>query len=227
MNTVPSRHISSPRRHPHDVSVSLSSDPNLHPTHAPSHNSRSLPRRSAVNPNRSFILFLLLTCFYITLSTAEIISLSEPMFESTDERHTNEDFLSAFERLAHTGTILVDESPPPNPGGGWVLASEHEALVKRADRHNRSSSASLTPTPSKTLTTSSTSTSSSSTSTGIATQPTQGPIVLPTPFDSGFSSNVTDSCASFLDGFLTNAEFKACLPFSLLLEVCFHFSAIL
>ncbi|PMD34223.1 hypothetical protein L207DRAFT_547509 [Hyaloscypha variabilis F] len=41
---------------------------------------------------------------------------------------------------------------------------------------------------------------------------------LPVPFDIGFSNNITSSCQSFMTSMLTNSTFKACLPFSLLLQ---------
>ena len=43
---------------------------------------------------------------------------------------------------------------------------------------------------------------------------------LPMPFDSSLGSNFTSSsCPAFFNSFLTEPSFKACLPFSLLLQV--------
>lgn len=76
----------------------------------------------------------------------------------------------------------------------------------------------ITGTATATVTDSSSSTlASSNTSSGqlsAATATTN----LPTPFDSGFTSNVTSTCSSFMMNFLADDSFKACLPFSLLLQ---------
>lgn len=64
----------------------------------------------------------------------------------------------------------------------------------------------------------------SQTSSGLVSAATGTTATLPTPFDSGFSSNITSTCSSFMMNFLANETFKACLPFSLLLQVCdFYF----
>lgn len=47
-------------------------------------------------------------------------------------------------------------------------------------------------------------------------------IPLPRPFDTSLGNNfTTDSCPQFFNDFLTNQTFLDCLPFSLLLQVCF------
>jgi hypothetical protein len=43
---------------------------------------------------------------------------------------------------------------------------------------------------------------------------------IPEPFDTGLSNNFTSSCASFLNRLRTDASFKKCRPFSLMLQVC-------
>jgi hypothetical protein len=50
------------------------------------------------------------------------------------------------------------------------------------------------------------------------------PSALPSPFDSNLGSNYTSqTCPEFINSFLNAPEFKACLPFSLLLEVGFDY----
>ncbi|CAD6456719.1 5f493113-6eb7-49fd-9771-bfc1267d449f [Sclerotinia trifoliorum] len=76
----------------------------------------------------------------------------------------------------------------------------------------------ITGTATATVTDSSSSTlASSGTSSGQLSAATARPS-LPTPFDSGFTSNVTSTCSSFMMNFLADDSFKACLPFSLLLQ---------
>ncbi len=43
---------------------------------------------------------------------------------------------------------------------------------------------------------------------------------LPSPFDTNLGNNFTSSCQEFFKSVLNNGTFKACLPFSLLLQVC-------
>ncbi|TGO10701.1 hypothetical protein BPAE_0998g00010 [Botrytis paeoniae] len=86
------------------------------------------------------------------------------------------------------------------------------------------STATITPPRSTSTATATDSSSSSSTlaesqtSSGLVSAATGTTASLPTPFDSGFTSNITSTCSSFMMDFLANETFKACLPFSLLLQ---------
>ncbi|QSZ34765.1 hypothetical protein DSL72_007623 [Monilinia vaccinii-corymbosi] len=59
---------------------------------------------------------------------------------------------------------------------------------------------------------------SSPTGGGLQSAATVTAIDLPIPFDSGFSSNITSTCASFMESFLVNETFRSCVPFSLMLQ---------
>lgn len=102
------------------------------------------------------------------------------------------------------------------------VESNLESNVERRNIATITSTATITP-PKSTSTASPTSSStlaSSDTSSGLASAATGSIASLPTPFDSGFTSNITSTCSSFMMDFLANETFKSCLPFSLLLQVC-------
>ncbi|KAL3419571.1 hypothetical protein PVAG01_08069 [Phlyctema vagabunda] len=181
------------------------------------------------------ILFLcLLICFFIVQSAAQPLSgssLEEQMIEvdensesaslspSPREKLLPEDDLlgSTLDRLARTGTILVDQRPPPVPVSptSWELANVEEAIQLRIKQRRwnkkRQVTASASSTPTATV-------STTTTASVLVVAATDTATSLPTPFDSGFSNNITDSCNAFLDNVLNNATFKKCLPFSLLLQ---------
>lgn len=231
----------SPANSPHSPSHHQRTPTNEHPPwHRPPPRARHPPR-----PISSFLLliFLTISCC-ISLSSASNFYIDEQMIESVEADDVSEDLGSALARLAKSGTILVDQGPPPNPKA-WTLATEHDDLQRRAavDDHSSSSTSSstssskdattlVTSSITSMITTASTSQSVTKTSsTAIAVATTDAASPLPSPFDQGFSGNITDSCQSFMDGMLTNATFKSCLPFSLLLQVftpflhpfpCFH-----
>ena len=207
---------------------------------SPSHHNRPLPAsahltlrnedapwlRHRPRPTSSFILIFLIISCCISLSSASNFYIDEQMIEGEADV-LDESIGSALARLAKSGTILVDEGPPPNPKA-WTLATEHDDLQRRdLDDHSSSSSSTKdlrTSTVSSTgsmVTTASTSPAktSSATSSGIVAVATQSSSPLPSPLDIGFSGNITDSCQSFMNDMLNNATFKSCLPFSLLLQV--------
>ena len=56
---------------------------------------------------------------------------------------------------------------------------------------------------------------------GLITADQGSQIPLPNPFDTSIGNNfTTSSCPTFFNSFLTNETFNACLPLSLLLQVC-------
>ncbi|TGO89819.1 hypothetical protein BPOR_0092g00050 [Botrytis porri] len=95
-------------------------------------------------------------------------------------------------------------------------------LKKKRNVATITSTATITPPRSTSTATDSSSSSStlaeSQTSSGLVSAATGTTAKLPTPFDSGFTSNITSTCSSFMMDFLANETFKACLPFSLLLQ---------
>lgn len=217
-------------RRKYDVSISRTNSPHSpsHHQHTPTHltprNERSSWLRHRLLPTPSFflILFLTISCC-ISLSSASHFYIDEQMIEAIEADDVSEDLGSALARLAKSGTILVDQGPPPNPKA-WTLATEHDDLQRRGLDSSTSKDASSSTVSSATsmittVSTSSSATKTSSSSTGIVAATTAASSPLPSPFDQGFSGNITDSCQSFMDGMLANATFKSCLPFSLLLQV--------
>lgn len=160
---------------------------------------------------------MLLTCFF-SLSTASIyISDSLVEFDDIQDLDVEVDvpeggYRSAEEatRLALSGPLVVDLSPPPKPAD-WTLASLPDDLKRRNVDENDSSSVTSSSSSTSTL-------ASTTTSGGLAVATTASAYPLPTPFDIGFSSNITGNCAQFMSSMLSNATFQQCLPFSLLLQ---------
>jgi hypothetical protein len=213
------------RRGP-DVSIASSSP--LSSTHASSHHLSPLNRGEPSSwrhhrPQRKshhLLLFVLLTCF-LSFSTASIY-ISDSLVEFDDIQDLEvavdvpEGYRSAEEasRLALSGPLLVDLSPPPKPAD-WTLASLPDDLKRRNVDDNDSSSV----TSSSSSSSSTSNLASTTTSSGLAVATTASAYPLPTPFDIGFSSNITANCAQFMNSMLSNATFQQCLPFSLLLQV--------
>lgn len=203
--------------------VSLPSQSSSH------HNLHASTRTSTTNTpwlrhrplfSKQILLLIVITCF-LSLSSASVY-ISEQMVEVREDVPVPDTFDSTIARLARSGTILVDQRPPPQPQD-WRLSNINDDL-RRRDLHDvevRSVSSSSTSSASKGQSTAST-LASTTTSGGIAAATSTGPVSLPTPFDVGFSSNITTNCQSFMTNMLNNATFKACLPFSLLLQVCLH-----
>ena len=180
-------------------------------------------RRRPLHTSSLFLVILLTCC--VSLSSANAVYIKEQMVEPADD-----DAADRLAALARSGTILVDRRPPPPHANSkaWILATEHDGLQRRGDVSSSSpgnqqnvSSASASSATSMNSTTNSTAsqTATTTSSSASAVSTTQAASPLPSPFDQGFSGNITDSCQSFMDDMLTNATFKSCLPFSLLLQV--------
>lgn len=188
--------------HPRTLAVSRNTN---EPSAWPRNHRPSFPRHNAL-----FLLFILLTCC-VSFSSAAHYFIDEQMVEAREV----EPLESTFARLARSGTILVDRSPPPVPAGQDAVPEAMDDDLKR--RRAESSSSSSQATTLKTSVTSMVpSSTSSSASIAAATQAVSTD--LPSPFDLGFSGNITSNCQSFMTSMLANATFKACLPFSLLLQ---------
>ncbi|RDL40651.1 Uncharacterized protein BP5553_00630 [Venustampulla echinocandica] len=129
---------------------------------------------------------------------------------------------STMDGSSDSGRILADPSPPPKSQdwGDWTLESIQELRRRDAPFDVISSSSSSNSVTEKTQTVTRTvaSTTSSSSSGIVTAAPTDASAPLPIPFDSGFNSNLTANCASFMNTMLANATFRQCLPISLLLQ---------
>lgn len=202
------------------VRIERSSSSCSRTTHLVSHHGAAPPttnelrrrhgRPAGRRPALFLSIFIVLTC---CLSFSSAYYIKEEMVEDIDSSGADDsDILgSAFAALAKTGTIVIDQRPPPVPGS-WRLASEEESImVKRHDA--------ATDTTSTTSHTASMTSTPSTTSTASTTSASQTSSPLPSLFDSGYSSNITTTCANFFTDFLSNSTFKSCYPFSLLLQV--------
>lgn len=223
-------------RRPACASLPDLTDPSRTPRQrSSSHHARSPPlsspsrkqQRHDYRGHARLALLLLFSCLALHVSAYTIhlsdaaSSLEESMIEEASDVEAHglgsaaarekvlpkDDLLrSALQRLAESGTIVVDQRPPPVPVSrtSWELVDVEDEIRRRMGKRdaNASSTASAT-----------------STTAALATATESSTLSLPTPFDSGFSNNITDSCSSFMDGFLDDETFKACLPFSLLLQV--------
>jgi hypothetical protein len=186
------------------------------------------------------VLFLVCICWLFSLcSAARGFYISEQMIDSSAD-------VSPLD--SGSGRLLVDLRPPPNPKA-WTLATKEDALQRRglgtednnndestsdessstssssAQETSMASSYTTTATPAHHTHTSSSSTttisssSTSASSSAQSSQPSSSP--LPTPFDQGFAGNITEGCSNFVYKFIAEQTFISCLPFSLLLQVCF------
>ena len=104
--------------------------------------------------------------------------------------------------LLHRRTdLLFDKRGPPEPRMRLKPRSEASHRVDPTDHRHRSGSITEDP--------------------GLATAGQESLIPLPHPFDTSLGNNFTAiSCPTFFNTFLTNDTFNACLPLSLLLQVC-------
>jgi hypothetical protein len=161
------------------------------------------------------ILLIFLICCLPLCSASLYSDIEEQLVEPSEDLDVQESLGSALERLAKSGVILADQSPPPRPLDYGYGIPAPDDLRRRDDPFGSvSASASAKSTAKQTSTPTTTS------AVGIFTAPsTVSMSPLPTPFDSGFSSNITATCSSFMNDMLANATFKQCLPFSLLLQV--------
>lgn len=205
-----SKHLSSAKSQARSQAATVS-----HQRFTPGNNNTRRLRHSS-RTSYHILFSILLICFLPLCSASLLIEdqLVEPPPPTVEHEHVEEESLgSAFDRLAKSGIILVDQSPPPTPLD-WTLATLAEDLRRRqvGDVPAATSSkhiSSITPTP-------------TSSSGGIATATlTQSMSPLPSPFDGGFSSNITATCSAFMNNMLGNSSFQQCLPFSLLLQVSF------
>ncbi len=214
-----------------NVSCRSSRCPALSP--GPSHHS-SIPTRSSKHLRHHaartqticqqlLLLLMFLTC-YISLSSASpTLYIDEQLVEVEARSDAAEPLGSTFDRLARSGTILVDPNPPPPEANANVWPQVLAAADLKRRSETESSSASTTATVKVTTTIKKSSSSSTlaptSTSSGIAAAETTSVGTLPTPFDMGFNNNITANCAAFMASMLSNTTFQQCLPFSLLLQV--------
>ncbi|KAH8658791.1 hypothetical protein BGZ60DRAFT_382807 [Tricladium varicosporioides] len=174
-------------------------------------NKRTFRHRSLFSAH--FLFFAFLICCLPVCSASMYIK--EQMVETP--RDLPESERSSISRLAKSGVILVDQSPPPKLAQEWTLESIADGIERRQFEAASSSSHSSTKAIEKTVTTTVAATKTSSS--GIVTAAaTDSSTPLPNAFDSGFNSNITSSCSNFMTNMLSNSTFKSCLPLSLLLQ---------
>lgn len=189
--------------------------------HSSSRNN-GFPRRSPLSRHVVFYFALIIICC-LPLCSATVY-IQEQMVEPVEEV-TGPPEGSTMDSSASSGRIFADPSPQPasQDWGDWTLESIQE-LRRRDDPVQLISSSASSPSvtvseKTQTVTTTVASTTPSP-SRGIApAAATDASSPLPIPFDSGFSSNLTANCASFMNNMLADATFRQCLPISLLLQV--------
>lgn len=194
---------------------------------SPSHRSLNLAtRRQSHVQQHHFLLFaLLIICCLPAACSAASVVIKEQMVEvpaavvEVVEAVLTPD-RSTLDKLAQSGQIVVDLSPLPKQLE-YTLSDVNDDLQRRQElgQDTVSSAKPVTQTVTATVAGSGTKTTRASTAT-LVTAATEASSPLPSAFDSGFSSNITASCSSFMNSMLANATFKACLPVSLLLQVC-------
>ncbi|KAF7880812.1 uncharacterized protein EAF02_006703 [Botrytis sinoallii] len=165
------------------------------------------------------ILLTIFSSFLITTCSAEFY-IEERMVETWEITSRTSSDEGELEGDQEKATNIPIEPQSSN----LDLDSDCESdLIKKRNVAAITSTATITPPRSTSTATATDSASSSSTlaesqtSSGLVSAAT-GTTNLPTPFDSGFTSNITSTCSSFMMDFLANETFKACLPFSLLLQ---------
>lgn len=168
------------------------------------------------------LIAFLACCLPLTSASSSLYNdidaqMVEVVKVDVDVASTSELLKSSLDRLARTGTLLVDHSAEPNRWDDTNTNADNELRRRQvfgnAEESKNSQNAKTT--------TSATKASASKTASGggipVATQQTASQ--LPSPYDQGFNGNITESCSNFVNGFLMNSTFQACLPFSLLLLV--------
>ena len=188
------------------------------------------------------ILIITISCLFSSTSASPSVYIPESMIED----RAGDVQVQSFGRSAPKGRILVDQRPSPIPNPErWTLATVDELRRRAFDdlsllspppakihlelraalSSNSTSHSSSGSSPSSTMSSSATTrTGTKTTSSSAIATATHASVPLPSPFDQGFSGNITQSCSNFVNGFLHNATFKDCLPFSLLLLVNSPFS---
>lgn len=119
-------------------------------------------------------------------------------------------FGSTLAEYAKSGIILVDPNPLPV---AWQSRLELRSEIHEGDLHDRDADPIhlVERKESKTAT---------ATSLVVATTAATA-AALPSAFDSGIGTSFSSkTCPEYINSFLDTTEFKACMPFSLLLEVC-------
>jgi len=174
-----------------------------------------------------FVIFLACCLPLTSASSSPYNDIDAQMVEvvkvDVDVASTSELLKSSLDRLARTGTLLVDHNPAPQPRNDDPNTNANiinNELRRRQVFGNEDESQTTTAKGSKTTTSAAKASASKTTSGGgIAVATPQTTAALPSPYDQGFSGNITESCSNFVYGFLRNSTFQSCLPFSLLLQV--------
>ena len=195
---------------------------------APTQNIRPRPgrRRYGIFPSSTWPLIVLI----FTLST--LSTQAEASKHGLSRR-------SSYGRFVERAEIHIDSSSPPNldllrrdSGGDLFQTSDDAALsttaiaaMSTAVRRPSFSSPATAVSPSATglgsiVAPTGDSTSSASPAETSIVSAGGGESSIPKAFDGGLGSNYTEpSCPLFLNSFLNNETFTACMPFSLLLQV--------
>ncbi|KAI9742820.1 MAG: hypothetical protein M1818_003549 [Claussenomyces sp. TS43310] len=165
----------------------------------------------------SLVLVLIFLAAFLSLTSATI---SSPILSAADFNlqlsESHETFRSTLDDLAKNGIILVDQSAQPSMESQLGLRLERvEEDLRRRDEGRDADPFLLERRKEK----SSSSASSTATATTITVATAAPASQLPSAFDSGLGSSFeSQTCPSYIKGFLEEPKFKACLPLSMLLE---------
>lgn len=169
-----------------------------------SHNARLLPSTSLP------MTLILLLALLLSLTPATASAHPHPAITDTlvdPQPNSPASFRSELAGLDADGIVLTDARVRR---AAWELSTAGAEIPRR---ENVEMAKRETGSPTHSVTSATSTTSSSK---------TQEASALPSPFDSNIGSNfASPSCPTFINAFLATPEFKACLPFSILLEVTF------
>ncbi|CAG8951418.1 hypothetical protein HYFRA_00007333 [Hymenoscyphus fraxineus] len=181
-------------------------------------NPAARPTRHDLCSRHHLLLFAFFIIYFLPICSASVLVKREMVEEPTALREAvSTPRRSSVDQWTQpeSGKILVDLSHPPNQQE-WTLSDVNDDLQRRQELgQDAPKSPSVTQTVTATVGGSGTRTNPSTT---LVTAATDVPSPLPSAFDSGFGSNITASCASFMSYMLQNATFKACVPVSILLQ---------
>lgn len=220
----PCTRTSTRRSSHHDQSPANGLKTGQAPSNSTRHNSRTVYGFGR-SSNIYILLIVLITCLSpLVAATPTPPSLPSQIFPPTSRQSVADSIQESDDinlALVRSGTLLIDPRPNPLEYLWTTPSTEPESRVQVELRRRQTSTTSsgsattVAPTTSKTTATTA---SSAASSTATSSNP------LPVIFDSSIGANFTaQTCPDFINGFLQNATFKACLPFSLLLKVCHSF----
>jgi hypothetical protein len=184
--------------------------------------------------NITLLVVFLIACLSPLTSATPTLSFPSQIFPPSPQQSLSDlqiqDSDNIEVALAQSGVLLIDTRPDPlqylwasSLSVNEDPATEVELRRRQSNGDPFSNNSGTTSAAAVASTTVASSTSKTTTTSAAATTTASSSNPLPVVFDSSIGANFTSqTCPDFINGFLQNATFKACLPFSLLLKVCQH-----